>query len=183
MLMMPPALATKSGAHRIPRAASRSARLSSASWLLAAPAITAQRSARDGLVVEHAAERARGEHVDVGEQRARRVGPVGAELAGERALGAVDVGDQQLGAGARRSRARAAADVAEADHGDGAVLEVGGAEHALAADADRRLDAERGPGAGVARAAAPAREAGDVAGALGDHGHVGAEVPTSSAVR
>ena len=38
--MMPPALATKSGAHRTPRRASRSATDSSASWLLAAPATT-----------------------------------------------------------------------------------------------------------------------------------------------
>src|SRR3954463_6250591 len=38
MLMMPPALTTKSGAHRIPLVASVPATLSSASWLLAAPA-------------------------------------------------------------------------------------------------------------------------------------------------
>ena len=40
MLMRPPALTTKSGAHRMPRAESTRAMLSSASWLLAAPAIT-----------------------------------------------------------------------------------------------------------------------------------------------
>src|ERR1700722_3685922 len=45
MLIRPPALATKSGAHRIPRAARNAATESDASWLLAAPAITAQRRA------------------------------------------------------------------------------------------------------------------------------------------
>ena len=59
MLIRPPALATKSGAHRIPRAASRSAIRSSASWLLAAPAIDPAAQAGDRVVVEHAAERAR----------------------------------------------------------------------------------------------------------------------------
>src|SRR3954449_7177779 len=44
MLMMPPALQTKSGAHRIPRSASAPASASAASWLLAAPAIARQRS-------------------------------------------------------------------------------------------------------------------------------------------
>ena len=45
MLMIPPALQTKSGAHRIPRSASAASSESSASWLLAAPAIALQRSA------------------------------------------------------------------------------------------------------------------------------------------
>jgi len=45
MLMIPPALATKSGAHSTPRAASSSATDSSASWLLAAPATTGACSA------------------------------------------------------------------------------------------------------------------------------------------
>ena len=40
MLMMPPALATKSGAQSTPLRARRSATDSSASWLLAAPATT-----------------------------------------------------------------------------------------------------------------------------------------------
>src|SRR5919197_1406593 len=40
MLMIPPAFATKSGAHRIPRWARRSAIDSSESWLFAAPATT-----------------------------------------------------------------------------------------------------------------------------------------------
>ena len=44
MLMIPPALTTKSGAHRIPRAARTSAMWSSASWLFAAPAMIRQRS-------------------------------------------------------------------------------------------------------------------------------------------
>ena len=44
MLTIPPALATKSGTHRIPRAASSSAAPSPASWLLAAPAMRRQRS-------------------------------------------------------------------------------------------------------------------------------------------
>src|SRR5450755_3158713 len=43
--MMPPALTTTSGAQRMPRSCSRSAVAGASSWLLAGPAITAQRSA------------------------------------------------------------------------------------------------------------------------------------------
>ena len=45
---------------------------------------------------------------------------------------------------------------------------------ALERHADRRLDAERGGGAGIARAAQAPGEAGDVRRALGDHLHVAA---------
>ena len=61
MLMMPPALATKSGAQRMPRWAS-TATASSASWLFAAPAITGT-AAPARTRGQDAAERTRGEDV------------------------------------------------------------------------------------------------------------------------
>src|SRR5919199_1532037 len=97
MLMMPPALATKSGAHRIARSASSAATESAASWLLA--------------------ERARRDHVDRRDQPAVGIGPARAQLRGERALALVDVGHRQVRAGLREQPRQAAADAAEADHG------------------------------------------------------------------
>ena len=68
--MIPPALQTKSGAHRMPRAASAGVERVVGELVVgrAGDRLAAQRG--DGLVVEHAAERARGDHVDVGGQRA-----------------------------------------------------------------------------------------------------------------
>jgi hypothetical protein len=124
MLMIPPALQTKSGAQRMPWAASASASSSAASWLLAAPAIARQRQLRHGVVVEHTAERARSDDVDVGGQRARRVGPLRAEALGQLALARVDVGDHELGAGVVQQLGERPADVAGADHRDAAPVQV-----------------------------------------------------------
>ena len=185
MLMMPPALATKSGAHRIPRAASSSATVVGRELVVGRAGDRAAAQGGDGLVVEHAAERARREHVDLGAQRGVGVDPVGAELVGERALALVDVGDHEPRAGrgercarARRRRGRGRRRAIERP------LEVARAPHALARDADRLLDAERGPRAGVAGAAALDGEAGDVPRAPRRSPSMSAsEVPTSSAVR
>ena len=56
---------------------------------------------RDRRLVEHAAERARGEDVDVRSERGGRLEPLGAELVGERRASRVDVGDDQPRAGLR----------------------------------------------------------------------------------
>ena len=123
MLMIPPALATKSGAQTIPRSASATAIASAASWLLAAPAITRQRSSGTVSSSSTPPSAHGATHVDVG-GAAPSSGSVqrGAELVGERALALVDVGDRR----ARRrasasSRASCAADAAEADHRDAAA--------------------------------------------------------------
>ena len=162
MLMIPPALTTKSGAHRMPRACSSSATSSARSWLFAAPATARQRRAGHGVVVEQAAERARGEQVDVGAERRGRVGPRRAELLRERALGRVDVGEHELGARLREQPRQPPADLAEADHRDAPARERRRAPRPLARDADGGGHAERGPRARVARAAAREGEAGDV---------------------
>ena len=70
-----------------------------------------------------------------------------------------------------------AADAAEPDDGDRAPVEVERAPDALAGHADRLLDAERGPRAGIAGAPALDGEAGDVRRALRDHRHVGVGGP------
>ena len=174
---MPPALATKSGAHRIPRSISCSATSSEASWLLAAPAIARQRSAGTELGVEHGAERARRQHVDVRADGGLGIGPLRAELLGEPALALVDVRDHEPRPGGGEAAGERAADAAEPDDRDRAPVEVERAPDALAGHADRLLDAERGPRAGVAGASALDGEAGHVGGALRDHRHVGVGGP------
>ena len=125
MLMIPPALATKSGAQRMPARGEQLGDGVVGELVVRRAGDRAAAQARDGLVVEHAAERARGEHVDVGRQRRAGSAQSRAELVGERALALVDVGDDELRAAARRAAARErAADAAEADHGDRAALEV-----------------------------------------------------------
>src|SRR2546423_765082 len=69
MLMMPPALATKSGAHSTPRAASSSATDSAASRVLAAPATTAAGARLPGYVA-----RALRDHRHVARRRADVLG-------------------------------------------------------------------------------------------------------------
>ena len=110
--MIPPALATKSGAQTISRSASSTAIASAASWLLAAPGDHAAAQLADRLLVEHAAERARRDDVDVGAQRRLRVGPARAELVGQRLLAGVDVGDRELGARLGEQPRERAADAA-----------------------------------------------------------------------
>ena len=167
---MPPALQTKSGAQRMPRSAIRASSESSASWLLAAPAIALQRSAGHRVVVEDAAERARRDQVDLGGQRRQRVGPLRVQALGQLALGLVDVGDDELGAALVQQLGQAAADAAEADHGDAAPADVLGAVQALERRPDGDLAADRGP---RARVAAARRQPGDVLGPGGDDLHVG----------
>ena len=76
--------------------------------------------------------------------------------------GVLRIGYQKNGilAVAREQARQRAADAAEADDRDRALAEVGAAEHALAGGAHRLPDAERGPRAGVAGAAALDGEAG-----------------------
>ena len=116
--MIPPALQTKSGAHRMPRSASAASSESSASWLLAAPAIALQRSA--GTVSSlrtppsaHGATRSTSAVIAL-----QRVGPGRAQALGELALGLVDVGDDELRAALVQHLGQAPADAAEADHRD-----------------------------------------------------------------
>ena len=72
---------------------------------------------RHGVVVEHAAERARRDDVHVGRQRGVRVRPLGAELVGERALALVEVGHDELRARLGEHPGELAADAAEPHHG------------------------------------------------------------------
>ena len=169
MLMIPPALQTKSGAHRIPRSASAASSESSASWLLAAPAIALQRSA--GTVSSLSTPpSAHGATMSTSAVIAReRVRPLRAEALGQLALGLVDVGDDELRAALGQHLGQPAADAAEPDHRDAAAVEVLGAERPLGGHADRDLAAQRGPRARVAGARG---EAGDVLGAGGDDLHV-----------
>ncbi len=62
----------------------------------------------------------------------------------------------------------------ETDYGDRPAVQRARREHPLAAGADRGLDTQRRERARIARPALPAREAGDVLGALRDHPHVAA---------
>ena len=103
------------------------------------------------------------EHVDVGGQRGLR-GSVhaGAEPVGELAAALVDVGQHELGAGLGEQLGQPAADVPTPTT---ATLRPSSdvlPNDALAGDADRGLDAERGPRARVAGAAALDGEPGDV---------------------
>ncbi len=164
MLISPPALAMKSGAYRTPCAARSSASPSWASWLLAEPHTTCARYAAHVHLVDRAPERARCQHVDVGQQRGAGVGPARArQLLRERAPTLVDVGQRQL----RPRRARAG-EPAWSPPGPTPTMATvrprrsARAEAALAAGAHRRLHALGGERAGVAAAALGAREAGHV---------------------
>ena len=129
---------------------------------------------RHGGLVEHAAERARREHVDVGEQRIRGRHPGHAvELGGERALALVDVGHDHPHAVGDEHAHELLADVAGADDRRGAAGERAGAEAVGDAGADRGMHAERRVRARVAEAAEALRQPDDVLGARGDQAHVG----------
>ena len=174
MLMMPPALQTKSGAQRMPRAASSSLERVVGELVVGGAGDRAAAQRGHGLVVEHAAERARREDVDVGGHR-RLAGRSSARRAGRRARACA--GRCRRARAPRRPR-RAARRAGRrrcpsADHGDAAALEDVLPKSALAGHADRDLAAERGPRARVARAAALGREPGDVRRRLGDRLHVG----------
>ena len=180
--MIPPALATKSGAHRMPRSASRSAIASSASWLLAAPAtIGTWRVGTDSW--SRMPPRAHGARTSAFVVSAlagvtQRAPSCSATCFFDRSMSATTSFAPALAS----SFASARADVAEPVDDDRAALRVGGAELALQRRADRGVDAERRPGARVARAAALARQAGDVLRLLRDLSMSLADVPTSSAV-
>ena len=117
--MIPPALQTKSGAHRIPRSASAASSASSASWLLAAPAIAWQRSA--GTVSSlstppsaHGATTSTSAVIAL-----QRVGPLARRGASASSrLRLVDVGDDELRAALGQHLGQPAADAAEPDHRD-----------------------------------------------------------------
>ena len=165
MLMMPPALATKSGAQRIPRSCSscgdrRPTR--AGCWPRRPPRGSAAAAPWRGRARRPArtARRRRPRRAALRRARPRRApsSSASARLAG------VDVGEHERGAGGRRARARARRRRGRAR----SPRRCGRRgrrvpEHALAGDADRRLDAERGPRARVAGAAALEREPGDVA--------------------
>ena len=92
--------------------------------------------------VDRAAERARREHVALGQQRLARARASAAPSSlGERAACGVDVGDGQLAARLRQPPREPRADVAEADHARPAPGEVRVAEARADAGADRGLDA------------------------------------------
>ena len=185
MLMMPPALATKSGAQRIPRSASRTATASAASWLLAAPAITRQRSS--GTVSwSSTPPSAHGASTSTSAvSAASRVGPA-RRRARRRARACPRRRRRRR---ARRRPRRAGAPGAPPTRprpidGDPCGPPARRVPKARSqATSHRALDAERGPRARVARAAALDREAGDVrrcASAITAMSR--SEVPTSSAV-
>ena len=173
MLMMPPALATKSGAQRMPRACRSAASSSEASWLFAAPATARQRSAGHGVVVEHAAERARRDDVDLGAQRLGGLRPGGAELVGERAPGRGDVGRRRAarrrrrGRGpARRRRGRGRSPRRCARRGPACPT---GARRRRGSPSRRRA---RSTGSGRPEPPRSGARPGDVLRPLGDHRHV-----------
>ena len=102
----PPALTTKSGAHRIPRAWRASATASSASWLFAGPAIAPQQSWRPSLG-EQAAERRRHEQVGLGAERvsgSAQVAP--SSSASARLPGSMSVTSSSAPSAARRRATR-----------------------------------------------------------------------------
>src|SRR5215208_5468895 len=130
MLMMPPALATKSGAHRIPRSVRRSAISSDASWLFAAPAIARQRSAG----TDSASSTPPRAHGALRPDRGGGIGPLRAELVGQRAPALVDVRHDEPRPGGGKATGERPADPPEADDGDRARVELGRAPDALARD-------------------------------------------------
>ena len=170
--MIPPALATKSGAHRIPRSVSCSATLVGRELVVgrARDRAAAQRGDRLALKTRRAR---RGEHVDVGaagrrrgrssRRRARRPAPACPRRRRRRRAARRP---RPARARARRRRARGRRRRSSARRGRRCPRRARSHAHGL-------LDAERGPRARVAGAAALDREAGHVAGVLGDHGHVG----------
>ncbi len=166
-----------------PRSASSSATASSVSWLFAGPGDRAATQPGHDVRVSTPPS-AQGERTSTFAVRARAGrGPACAEPLGDRALGRIDVADDELRAGAGAARGNARADVAEADDGDRAAAQGRRAEQALAGGAQRSLDAERGEGAGVARAAAGTGEPGHVAVRSAIVGMSRLAMPTSSAVR
>ena len=160
---MPPALATKSGAHRISRSSSCWATASDGELVVGRAGDRAAAQGGHRLGVEHGAERARREHVDVG-ARGRRRGRSTRRRARRRAraCSASTSATTSRAPAAARPRASAPPTRPRPDDGDRAPVEVERAPDALAGDADRLLDAERGPRARVAGAAALDGEAGDV---------------------
>jgi hypothetical protein len=105
---------------------------------------------RDRRLVEHAAERAGRQHVDLGAQRGARLEPLGAELIRQRAPVRVDVGHRQPRAGAGELPRERAPYVADADDRDAASAQARVAEAALDACAHGGLDSQRGERARVA---------------------------------
>ena len=170
MLMMPPALATKSGAQRTPRAASRSAIASSASWLFAAPATIGhlqrgrpsrgrgRRPARTGAKTSALGVSA----VPASTQRAP------SRSASSRLRGSMSATTSFAPAFAQQLRQRARRRARGRSRRPCGPSRSAAPSSRSQRRADRALDAERRPRARVARAAAPAREAGDVLRALGD---------------
>ena len=168
MLMMPPALATKSGAQRMPRAASSAAMSSAASWLFAAPAIAPQRSA-GAVSWSSTPPSAQGATRSTSAVSAS-CGPAqsaSSSRARSRLVGSTSASSERRPRRGEPAGQRAA-DVAEAEDRDPASGQVGRAEHPLARHADGGLHPQRGPRARIARAAAVEREPGDVARALRD---------------
>ena len=171
--MMPPALATKSGAQRMLRSASSGSQEVSASWLLAAPATTRQR--RRGI--ESWSSRppsAQGATTSTSAVSALSgsVHSAPSSCARARLDSSTSVDDQAGAVGGEAAR-EVATDVAEPDDRDRPAGDVRCAECTLAADADRGIDAHGGPRARVARPAAFDGEPADVLGDLGHHLDVG----------
>ena len=173
MLMIPPALATKSGVQRMPRAWSASATASVASWLFAAPATARQRSAG----TDSSSSRPPSAHGATTSTSARsasgRLGP-GRAPARPRARASPrdDVGEHERGAARREAARERAADVAEADHGDRPAGEVRRAPDASHVTRIAASTPSAVHGLGSPEPPRSTREAGDVVRPLRDHRHV-----------
>ena len=124
MLMIPPALATKSGRPQdAARPAAARRRCRRRAGCSPRRRSTGACSARDGVVVEHAAQRARGEHVD---RRGQRLGRASTQRAPSaprvaRLAGSMSATSSRAPRRASR-RARRSADVPEPDDRDAAAL-------------------------------------------------------------
>ena len=125
MLTMPPALATKSGDPEDPALGEQLADRVGGELVVGGAGDRAAAQLRHGLVVEHAAERARGEHVDVGGQRAcagRSTRAPSRSASSRRLL--VDVGERRASRRPRRAaRPAGRRRWPTPDHGDAAALE------------------------------------------------------------
>ena len=184
MLTMPPALATKSGAHRIPRSASRSADRLGGELVVGGAGDRAAAQLR-GRSRRRARRRAR----TARRRRRRRSAPARGRSTARRGASASSRLPSSMSAstssraGLERAAASGPPTWPSADHRDRAAVERRRVPKARSqATRIAASDAERGPRARVAGAAALDGEAGDVAGDLRDHRMSGSEVPTSSAV-
>ena len=132
----------------------------------------ARREGVDDLVVEHAADAGGHEQIRRNQVLGAGLGPLGAEIGRERALGRVDVGDRQSGAFGGEAHREPPADLAETRDRDAAAVDVGRPGHSLERRAQRLVDAEARRAGRFARAARRIGKPHDVRGAFADGQHV-----------